>query len=156
MYSGKVGEKRNKYKWAVTHFNTPEAMLATVDHAHHRMRRAPVAPFFSKANVRKLDYVLHENLAKLRRRLQGLEAKQEPFNILNAFKALTSDVITTYAFGQNNNNLDLEDFNAGFWKLFHDLSTSGQPNNHFDWILPIIRSLPEWINRAMGRSEERV
>jgi cytochrome P450 len=97
IYSGRVGEKRNKYKWALTHFNTPEAMLATVDHSHHRMRRAPVAPFFSKSNVRKLDYVLHENIAKFRTRLREMEVNGEPFNILNGFKALTSDVITTYA-----------------------------------------------------------
>lgn len=73
-----------------------------------------------------------------------------PTSVLNGFKALTSDVITTYAFGQNNNNLDVPDFNAGFWQLFHDLSASGTPNNHFDWILPTIRSLPEWMHRAMG------
>jgi hypothetical protein len=150
VYSGRPGEKRNKYKWAVTHFNTPEAMLATVDHSHHRLRRAPVAPFFSKANVRKLDYILHENLSKFRRQLQKRESTHEPFNILDGFKALTGDVITTYAFGQSNNNLDLEDFNAGFWKLFHDLSAQGTPNNHFEWILPTIRALPDWMHRAMG------
>jgi hypothetical protein len=80
VYSGRPGEKRNKYQWALTHFNTPEAMLATADHGHHRMRRAPVAPFFSKANVRKLDYVLHENVTKLRRRLADKEKEGEPFN----------------------------------------------------------------------------
>ena len=52
--------------------------------------------------------------------------------------------------GQNNNNVSVKDFNAGFWKLFHDLSESGMPNNHFYWILPFIRSLPEWMHEAMG------
>jgi hypothetical protein len=52
--------------------------------------------------------------------------------------------------GQNNKYLDVKDFNAGFWKLFYDLSATGTPNNHFDWILPTIRSLPEWMHRAMG------
>lgn len=80
-----------------THFNTPEAILATVDHGHHRLRRAPVAPFFSKANVRKLDYVLHENIAKFMGRLKEWESSGEPLNMLDAYKALTSDVITTYA-----------------------------------------------------------
>ena len=97
IYSGRVGEKRDKYQWALTHFNTPEAMLATADHAHHRLRRAPVAPFFSKSNVRKLDYVLHENISKLKTRLKEWEESGEPLNILNGYKALTSDVITTYA-----------------------------------------------------------
>ena len=72
-------------------------MISTVDHAHHRLRRAPVAPFFSKANVRKLDYVLHENISKLMMRLKEWEKSGEPLNILDAFKALTSDIITVYA-----------------------------------------------------------
>jgi hypothetical protein len=97
VYSGRAGERRNKYKWAMSHFNTPEAMVATVDHALHRLRRAPVAPFFSKANVRKLDYVLHENMAKFKSRLREFEDSGEPLNILEGYKALTSDIITTYA-----------------------------------------------------------
>lgn len=79
-----------------------------------------------------------------------MEEEGEPFNILNAFRALASDVITTYAFGQNNKNLELKDFNAGLWELFRGLSAIGALNNHFEWILPMIRSLPEWMHRAMG------
>ncbi|KAG0645178.1 Cytochrome P450 monooxygenase [Hyphodiscus hymeniophilus] len=97
VYSGRAGEKRNKYGWALSHFGTPLGTVSTVDHAHHRLRRAPVAPFFSKTNVRKLDYVLHENLRKLMMRLKEWEKSGEPLNLLNAYKSLTSDIITTYA-----------------------------------------------------------
>lgn len=97
VYSGKVGEKRNKYQWALTHFNNPEAMIATADHSHHRLRRSPVAPFFSKANVRKLDHVLHDTIGKLMGRFKEWEISGEPLNILNAYKAMTGDIVTTYA-----------------------------------------------------------
>ena len=97
VYSGRVGEKRNKYQWALSHFNTPEAGVATADHDHHRLRRAPIASFFSKANVRKLDYVLHDNISNFKNRLKEWEQSGEPLNVLDGFKALTSDVITTYA-----------------------------------------------------------
>ena len=43
-----------------------------------------------------------------------------------------------------------KDFNSAFWKLFHELSTSGTPSNHFEWMLPTIRALPEWVHHAMG------
>jgi hypothetical protein len=119
-------------------------MLTTADHTHHRRRRSPISPFFSKTNVRKLDYILHSNVSKLRLRLKEYEASGEPFNIVNAYKALAGDVVTTYAFGQSNNYLDTPDFNAPFWKMFHDLSVGGTANNHFPWILPIVMSLPDW------------
>jgi hypothetical protein len=119
-------------------------MIATVDHAHHRLRRSPIASFFSKTNVRKLDYILHSHVSKLRLRLKEYEASGEPFNIINAYKSLAGDVVTTYAFGQNNNYLDTPGFNAPFWKMFHDLSFGGTANDHFPWILPIVMSLPDW------------
>jgi hypothetical protein len=119
-------------------------MIATVDHAHHRLRRSPIASFFSKTNVRKLDYVLHSHVSKLRLRLKEYEASGEPFNIINAYKSLASDVVTTYAFGQNNNYLETPDFNAPFWKMFHDLSFDGTANDHLPWILPMVMSMPDW------------
>jgi hypothetical protein len=83
-------------------------------------------------------------------RLKEMETNGEPFNILNAYKAFTSDVITTYAFGQNNQNLDIPDFNAGFWQLFHVLAAKGATINQFEWVLSIIRSLPDWLQKLMG------
>jgi hypothetical protein len=53
--------------------------------------------------------------------------------------------------GQNNNNVEIKDFNAGFWKVFHDLSANGSPN-HFPWLLTIINSLPDWMSLRMGHA----
>jgi cytochrome P450 len=108
VYSGKAGEKRDKYAWAMPHFNTPQAMVATVEHNHHRLRRRAVAQFFSKANIRRLDYVLKDNVKKFLGRLQEFDENGEPINILEGFKALTSDILTTYAFGESHYYLDVK------------------------------------------------
>jgi hypothetical protein len=108
VYSGKVGEKRDKYAWAMPHFNTLQVMVATVEHNHHRLRRGAVAQFFSKANIRRLDYVLKDNVKKFLGRLQEFEENGEPLNILEGFKALTSDILTIYALGESHCYLDVK------------------------------------------------
>jgi cytochrome P450 len=114
IYSGKVREKRDKYPWALPHFNTPQAIVATIEHNHHHLRRGAVAQFFSKANIRRLDYVIKDNVQKFLGRLKDFEESGEPVNILNGFKAVTSDILTTYAFGESHCFLDLHNFNKPF------------------------------------------
>jgi cytochrome P450 len=46
--------------------------------------------------------------------------------------------------------VEKKDFNAGFWRLFHDLSKMNGLVNQFAWIQPMMRSLPPWVHQAMG------
>jgi hypothetical protein len=115
VYCGKVGEKRDKYAWAMPHFNTPPAMAATVEHNVHRLRRWAVAQFLSKPNITRLDYVLKDDVKKFLGRLQEFGESGEPVNVLNGFKALTSDILTTYAFGESHCYLDVKKFSKPFW-----------------------------------------
>jgi hypothetical protein len=130
VYCGKVGEKRDRYAWAMPQFNTSPAMAATVEHNVHSLRRGAVAHFFSKANFTRLDYVLKDNVKKFLRRLQEFWESGEPVNVLNGFKALTSDILTTYAFGESHCYLDVKDFNKPFWDLFYELTHFDAMTNH--------------------------
>lgn len=126
-------------------------MLSTVNHDLHRARRGAVAAFFSKSNVRKVDFIIRENIQKLLKRFKEFEESGEPLNIAYAFKALTSDVINTYSYGESIRNLEKPDFNAPLWQLFHSLSQTDAFTNHYAWFLPTIRMLPTWVLIAMGQ-----
>ena len=149
-YCGKSGERRDKYKFVTSHFGAPNSIAAAIDHDLHRIRRSATAPYFSKANVRKLDHILQENVGKLLSRLEAFEVSGEPFNILLGFWCMTNDIITTYAFGESNGFLDMPDFNAPLFNVFGDLLKMIHMTDHFDFILPIMDSLPEWVLNAMG------
>ncbi|KAH7407904.1 cytochrome P450 [Cadophora sp. MPI-SDFR-AT-0126] len=158
-YSGKVGEKRNKYQWAVTHFACPNSIIATVDHDHHRLRRSAVSRYFSKANIRAIEPELKSYVAKFMTRIKGFEGEGngkgemgfgEPVNIWNAFKALASDVVTGCAFGESHDFLSVQDFNAGFWKVFTDAIRMDALTSHWPWFLPLMMSLPDSAREAMG------
>ncbi|PVH80643.1 putative cytochrome P450 [Cadophora sp. DSE1049] len=159
IYSGKVGEKRNKYPWAVTHFSCPQSIIATVDHDHHRLRRSAVSRYFSKSNIRAIEPVLKSHVEKFMERIEGFEGKGkgkgemsfgEPLNIWSAFKALASDVVTGCAFGESHDFLSVSNFNAGFWDVLTDATRMDALTSHWPWFLPLMMSLPEWVREAMG------
>jgi hypothetical protein len=52
LYTG-PGKRRHRWNWYTEQFGQPESGAATCDHDQHRLRRAPLNPFFSKAAVRK-------------------------------------------------------------------------------------------------------
>jgi hypothetical protein len=63
---------------------------------------------------------------------------------------MANDIITTYAFGESNAYLDMPDFNAPLFNTFRDLLKMIHLTDHFDFILPVIESLPDWAKNAAG------
>jgi hypothetical protein len=82
--------------------------------------------------------------------MKVFEKSGEPFNTLLLFWCLTNDIITTYAFGESNSYPDVPDFNAPLFDTFRDLLKMIHLTDHFDFILPMIDSLPDWIKNAMS------
>lgn len=98
-------------------FGTTMAAVGTASHELHRVRRAALNPFFSKRSVARLEPVIQANVDKLRTRLEGFASTGDPVNLVDAFTALSADVIGSFAFGQSYGFLDAGDFNPGWHKL---------------------------------------
>lgn len=91
LYAGPgSNNKRNKYQWFAKLFATPDGAFGTVDHDMHRMRRAAMNPFFSKASVRRLQPLIHERVGKLLSRIKGFKTSGEPLTISLAYVAFSS------------------------------------------------------------------
>lgn len=75
-------------------FATPQAAFGTNDHDLHRMRRAAINPFFSKASVRRLQPVIQERMDKLLERIKGFKTSGEPLTISLAYVAFSSGTQT--------------------------------------------------------------
>ena len=117
-------------------------MFVTLPHELHRKRRAALSPYFSAANVRQLEPLLQDCLSKLLERLDSCRKSGQVLPMTLAYKALTSDIITSYAFGKSADNLLKEDFNSpfletvqSFFEVFHSLV-------HIAWLGPLIGALP--------------
>src|SRR5436190_22646653 len=75
LYAG-GGKKRNRWEWFTRQFGLPESIVASAEHDKHRIRRAALNPFFSKAAVRRLQPVLDEKLDKLLARFADFQASE--------------------------------------------------------------------------------
>lgn len=67
--------------------------FGTIDHDLHRMRRAPVARFFSRGNVAKLEGEIKEHVQMLCDKLLRQIGKV-PFDVKTAYSCFTADVIS--------------------------------------------------------------
>ena len=77
--------------------------FGTEDHDLHRSRRVPVAKFFSRAMIARLEGDIHDLAQKLCDKLlleKGSGGRKEPFDIAHAYSCFTSDAIFSYSFGE--------------------------------------------------------
>jgi cytochrome P450 len=90
--------------------STKTAAVGTVDHDLHRIRRAALNPYFSKASVTRLESTLQANVDCLCARLNRCAATGTLVNLSDAFTCLSADVIGSYTFGRSYGFLQHPDF----------------------------------------------
>jgi hypothetical protein len=89
VYAGS-GKRRDRWDVFTKQFGIPDSIFATNDHETHRIRRAALNPFFSKASVRRLQPVLDERLDRLLGRFSGFQESGKPMILNHAFAAFTA------------------------------------------------------------------
>jgi hypothetical protein len=121
-----------------------ESFFTTCSNALHRKRRGLMNPFFSRRSVLELEHLVIEKMEKMCQKLgDNLDAKQ-PVDITAAFKAVSIDVITDYAFDDCWDQIDREDLGSWFTDLVRSF---GGP------ILYTFQQWPIMVNLALGLPE---
>ncbi|KAI4599138.1 hypothetical protein KJ359_002096 [Pestalotiopsis sp. 9143b] len=94
-------------------FNTPHTVFAECEPHLHRERRRILNPFFSRAGVMRVENMLFDKVNRLRAKLELLCApgRQHPIRAENAFRCLTVDLITDYAFAKSKALIENSDDN---------------------------------------------
>jgi hypothetical protein len=63
-------------------------IFSTVHHELHRQRRSALQPYFSTANVRRLQPVIQERLGVMMKRVMEFAEAEKPLNVSCMFSAL--------------------------------------------------------------------
>ncbi len=142
--------RTEKYLWTLHMFGRASSTFGTPGHELHRIRRAALSPFFSKASVQKLEPVVQLMVDKLVSRLEKLQGSGAILNLFEVFSALTGDVIGQYAFAKPLGLLDSPDFAPQWHRAIFDISENGHMLKHFTWMEPLMRSMPLWLVRMMN------
>jgi hypothetical protein len=90
IFTGPGSHKRDKWEWATKGLGVPGATLMTNGHDLHRLRRAALNPFFSKASVRNLQPLIDAKLDFFIERFEEFHKNGEVMVINHAFAALTN------------------------------------------------------------------
>ncbi|RAH76615.1 putative cytochrome P450 [Aspergillus japonicus CBS 114.51] len=112
-----AGRTRNKQVHYVTFATGPtaEAMFATIDHKHHRIRRGAMNKFFSRAQIARLEPEIKRLTDQLCDKIIRLGTKDhEPLDITTAYSCFTADVISGYCFGESFGFVEQEGWEPNF------------------------------------------
>ncbi|KAK1707210.1 cytochrome P450 [Colletotrichum lupini] len=92
------GRKRDKPVHQINGSALGESGFGTVNHDSHRVRRIPLAKFFSRGNIARLEGDVHDLVQKL---CDKLLSQREAFDVTMAYSCFTSDAISGYCFGES-------------------------------------------------------
>ena len=145
LYVGSSVRPTDKWYWSARMFGPSAAAVGTADHDVHRHRRAALNPFFSKKQIAQQEPRIQHHVDKLMGRLAGFRGTGKLVNLVDAFTALTADIIGDMAFGQSCNFLDKDDFNPEWHKFMMELSR----NTHLMKQVPALYSLLTILPRAL-------
>ena len=130
--------------------DSPLSILTTIPHDLHKMRRAPLNPFFSKRSVTAYASLIQASIDKLCARLEEFHTRQSPLNLRLAFSALTADVISWYSYGRSYDMLEKPDFNP---ELYGNLKANGELAlflRYYPWVMKIANFLPYWLVKFLN------
>ena len=156
LYSFKAKLDRD---YGVTrHFGMDDATVFTVSHDLHRLRRAALAPYFSRNMLLSSEKreVVRDKVETLCTRFQNAQETQQPIDLRLAFKCLATDVITEYALGKSYDLLNTADLSKDWFKAQQDAGQFTLFAKHFPWLIPLLRRLPVCfvasLNTEMGQA----
>ncbi|MCJ1465918.1 hypothetical protein MMC07_004537 [Pseudocyphellaria aurata] len=140
IYAG-ASRKRDKYRW-ISRMTIQNSFVTTISHGLHRERRAPLNTFFSKANIRRLEPLIHDLTAQFLLRMDMYGQTGEPMPMDLAFKAVTSDIINKIIFGTSSGCVTREDFNGPYFDICSNFFEYLHWMHHVSWLGSLIGALP--------------
>ncbi|OCT53733.1 Trichodiene oxygenase [Cladophialophora carrionii] len=149
VYAGST-HKRNKWTFFTNSSGLPQSAFGTPDHNLHRMRRAALNPYFSKAKVRVLQPRIQSSLDNLMARFREFQQSGEPMTVSLAYAALANDIVMEYAFARSDNRLLAHDFDPSFKEAGEAGARIGHFVKQMPWVLTLMKVLPDSAQLALN------
>ncbi|KAI1914338.1 hypothetical protein LOZ61_002239 [Ophidiomyces ophidiicola] len=134
---------RDKYSYYTEQFGTPMAAISTKEHAHHRLRRSNMNPYFSMARIRQLEPSIKTLVDKLCARLKELQGTGKPIVAQYAYTCFSTDVISDYTMGSGFHYLDEPDFIPHWSETLSAIAKATVFFKPYPWLFYWLRALPE-------------
>lgn len=123
----------------------PEATFPTIKADVHRGRRNALNPFFSVAAIAKIEPTIHALVDRLAARMAACAQKDEPIPLFYAYRCLTVDMISEYAFGKQLGLIDRADWGESFYLAWRALWEMSGLIRQLPIIMDIFEAMPRWL-----------
>ncbi|EEP75342.1 conserved hypothetical protein [Uncinocarpus reesii 1704] len=134
---------RDKYEYYTRQFGTPMAAISTVEHAHHRLRRSNMNPYFSMGRIRKLEPTIQALVDKLCARFREFKGTGTPLVVQHVYTCFSTEVISGYTMGSGFNYLDEPDFVPHWCDTLSGIAKATVFFKQYPLLLHIMKALPE-------------
>ncbi|KAF3388205.1 Trichodiene oxygenase [Talaromyces pinophilus] len=141
--------RRHKYDYFSGRFGYARDTFSTWQHELHHQRRKALSPYFSVKSIREFQPVIRAKVDKLCTKLSTYVDDGRVLHLNRAWMALTTDIITEYAFSRSYDQLDSPDFQETLHDALVAIYTTGQFALHFSMVFPILDALPDWLVSKM-------
>lgn len=118
----------------------------------HKPRRAKLDPFFSRRNVLSLEYLVQARAETLTEIMNSKFAQNEAVDLHHAFRSISVDVISDYAFGKSYELLAREDLGKEFFELVCGLGPVWWIFQQWPALQALAMSTPPAIAKLMNKS----
>lgn len=116
----------------------------------HRIRRGALNPFFSRKMVLELEDIVQTRAEKLTALAKKAFSSGQALNLHYAFRSISVDVITDYAFGQCYDLLDRPDLGESFFDMVQGIGPTMWIFMQWPGLQQIALSLPPSIASFMS------
>jgi cytochrome P450 len=138
----------DKYSYFSGRFGYASDSFSTTNHDLHRLRRKAMSPMFSVKKIEEFQPVIRDKVEKFCQKV-ALYQDGQVLPLSRAWMALTTDVITEYAFARSYDQLDSPNFQDTLHEALLAIYTAGQFALHFPVVFPILDMMPDWLVRKM-------
>ncbi|KAF9535115.1 cytochrome P450 [Crepidotus variabilis] len=130
-------------------FNTGDSAFGVIDPEESRIRRTVLHPFFSKQAATSLEDRIRHKVDQL---VAHLEKRCSiPSNMFLAFRTVTLDIITEYLFGQPQNAVNCNAFQAPLLLNIQDSVPLLWLIKSFPSLVTFLPYIPKWISLSVHR-----
>ncbi|PYH98894.1 cytochrome P450 [Aspergillus ellipticus CBS 707.79] len=146
-----AGKRRTNYDaGSRSGLGMQDAIAITKDHDTHELRRKPVANFFSRPNVTRVESRISDEVRLLDAKLCRLKGTGSILSLDHAFTAYAGDIVVQFTCAEHPRLLDGPDFTPQWHK-----SICGDLNvvplfRHIGWLSNLARFVPVGLLRALN------
>ncbi|KAF2036389.1 putative cytochrome P450 [Setomelanomma holmii] len=133
-----AGRKRDKqaHYLGVLAGPTTNSAFGTIDHDLHRVRRNAMNKFFSRAQITRLE----PEMLKLTKLL--CDKLLSPFNVTTAYSCFSSDMISTYCFGEPLGFIEQDGWEPNFREPMSAFLNTSYLFRFFPWVRGLVNVAP--------------